>query len=116
MRITVEVTDALEHAHERGLVHRDIKPENILLQEARAAGGFRHRPGAAERGRRADYADGAESGHFALHGTLAGSPGAGGGRRADVYALGAVLYEMLGMPPPDRISGSTTRPPPQLCC
>ena len=31
VRITDQVSSALSHAHERGLVHRDIKPENILL-------------------------------------------------------------------------------------
>jgi Tol biopolymer transport system component/tRNA A-37 threonylcarbamoyl transferase component Bud32 len=31
VRILVEITDALAHAHARGVVHRDIKPDNILL-------------------------------------------------------------------------------------
>ncbi len=32
--IMAEVADALQHAHERGLVHRDLKPDNILLDQA----------------------------------------------------------------------------------
>jgi serine/threonine-protein kinase len=29
--IMIQISDALVHAHERGLIHRDIKPKNILL-------------------------------------------------------------------------------------
>ena len=35
VRIAREVLDALQYAHERGVIHRDIKPENILMQGGR---------------------------------------------------------------------------------
>jgi eukaryotic-like serine/threonine-protein kinase len=36
VKITTEVADALQYAHEQGVIHRDIKPENILLHNRRA--------------------------------------------------------------------------------
>ncbi|MFI5243592.1 MAG: serine/threonine-protein kinase [Gemmatimonadales bacterium] len=36
VRITMEVTGALDHAHRHGIVHRDVKPENIMLQDGHA--------------------------------------------------------------------------------
>src|SRR5512142_308493 len=35
--LAIEIADALEHAHQNGVIHRDIKPENVLIAEKRSA-------------------------------------------------------------------------------
>ena len=111
----VEVCHAVEFAHRRGVVHRDLKPANIMLGDlgeayvldwgiARVAG-----RGGGPAIRNTDLvAVEAEPGHTA-EGALLGTPGymapeqiadaAGADARADVYALGCVLFEVLTLHP-----------------
>ena len=97
VRIAREVADALDYAHRHGVIHRDIKPENILLHDGRAlVADFGIALAASKAGEHPDDGDGHVARHAAVH-----EPRAGDGRardhgaRRDVYALGAVLYEML---------------------
>ena len=102
VRIAREVADALEYAHQHGVVHRDIKPENILLHGGHAM--------VADFGiaLAASNVDGGA--RMTETGMSLGTPHymspeqAMGERtitpRADIYALGAVLYEMLTAEPP----------------
>jgi len=103
-----QISEALDYAHEQGVVHRDIKPENILLESGQAV--------VADFGiARALSAAGGES--LTATGMSVGSPhymspeqASGEGDldgRADLYALGCMMYEMLSGRPP--FSGTNAR-------
>jgi serine/threonine-protein kinase len=108
VRIATEVASALDYAHRHGVVHRDIKPENILLHDGQAM--------VADFGI-ALAASKASGDRMTETGMSLGTPHymspeqAMGEReitaRSDVYALGAVLYEMLTGDPP--FTGSTAQ-------
>ena len=95
------VSRALAFAHERGVVHRDVKPDNIVV---RTDG----EPQVMDFGLALDQQ---ASARLSVSGDIMGTPAymapeqargdlARIGARTDVYAIGAVLYEMLtGIPP-----------------
>ena len=104
VRITVEVGDALQYAHENGVIHRDVKPENILLSRGHAlVSDFGIAKLMEERG---STEGPALTGAGIAVGTAAYmSPEQASGDkridpRSDVYSLAAVLYEMLAGEPP----------------
>jgi serine/threonine-protein kinase len=107
VRLAREVAEGLGYAHDRGIIHRDIKPANILLS-----------------GRHALVADfgiaravGGEGETLTRTGLSVGTPHymapeqAAGDRevdhRADIYAVAALLYEMIAGEPP--FTGPTAR-------
>jgi eukaryotic-like serine/threonine-protein kinase len=108
VRIAGEVASALDYAHRRGVIHRDIKPENILLHEGQAlVADFGIALAASKAGGTRMTETGMSLGtpHYM-------SPEQAMGEReitarADVYALGAVTYEMLIGDPP--FTGSTAQ-------
>jgi serine/threonine-protein kinase len=103
IRLVHEIADALEHAHRRGVVHRDIKPENVLLAGATGDAGAVHavvadfgialalEQAGGDRLTRTGIALGTPQ--YMAPEQAAGSRAIDG--RADIYALGAVLHEML---------------------
>ena len=101
LRIAAEVASAVDYAHRHGVIHRDIKPENILLHEGEAVvADF----GIALAVREAGGPRLTESG-LSLGTPLYMSPEQASGSRevdarTDVYALAAVVYEMLVGEPP----------------
>ncbi len=101
VRLAREVADALDHAHVRGIVHRDVKPENVLLQDGHAlVADFGIALALEQAGGERITRTG-----FALGTPQYMSPEQAAGERAldarvDVYALGAVLHEMLAGEPP----------------
>lgn len=91
-----KVADALEHAHEHGVVHRDLKPGNIMLDQ-------KHEPHIMDFGLAKREASEVT---MTLDGQILGTPAymspeqaKGEGykvdRRADIYSLGVILFELL---------------------
>ncbi len=108
-RLLAAVARAVQHAHQNGILHRDLKPSNVLLADAPPANGLPWEPKISDFGL-AKQIDRAES--LTRTGAVVGtpsymSPEQATGRKdltpaADVYSLGAVLYECLTGRPPFR--------------
>jgi serine/threonine-protein kinase len=98
--ITIAICDALDYIHRNGVVHRDLKPENIMID-------------GNDNIKLIDFGIAARSGArrltFAKLSQVMGTPdyispeqvkGKRGDGRSDIYALGAMLYEMVTGKPP----------------
>ena len=107
MQIFLQITQAVSYAHNQGVIHRDLKPANVMLGEhgevqvvdwgiakVRSAAGV--------------HTDSQRDG-LTMPGQIVGTPsymapeqwaGAPVDERADIYALGVILYEMLTLQRP----------------
>jgi serine/threonine protein kinase len=106
IKYIANICDALEYAHNRGLIHRDIKPANIMLDVqgqailmdfgiAKIIGGKQH------------TATGAVVG-TALYMSPEVIQGEQADNRVDIYALGVTLFEILAGQPPYRADSAMT--------
>jgi hypothetical protein len=103
--IIAQVADALHHAHQFSIVHRDIKPANVVVSPS-------------GRAKLTDFGVAyVPASEVTQHGSALGSPrymapeqvlGQPIDRRADVFSLGVVLYELLARRNPFEWPGDTT--------
>jgi len=102
VRLIAEISRAIHHAHQRGILHRDLKPANILLDEE-------GRPLVSDLGlAKQIQSDSALTNTGAVVGTPAYMPPEQAAAKkeittaADIYSLGAILYEALTGKPPHK--------------
>ncbi len=98
LQIIPQICDALQYAHDEGVVHRDIKPENVLLDR-------KGRVKIADFGLAKILGVDTESLRLTAEGQVMGTPHymapeqverpLAVDHRADIYSLGVVFYEML---------------------
>ncbi len=101
LQIFIGIAEALQYAHDKGVLHRDIKPSNIILEQHQNS----YRPTVIDFGiARIVHEDSETPQNITKTGEIFGSPlymspeqgmGYKVDRRSDIYSLGCVMYECL---------------------
>jgi tRNA A-37 threonylcarbamoyl transferase component Bud32 len=101
LKFATQIADALDRAHRAGVTHRDVKPQNIMLtRDGVKVLDF----GLAKSAPKADPAEETLATTLTMEGTVLGTPqymapeqfeGNEADARSDIWAFGAVLYEMV---------------------
>lgn len=104
--LLLDVADAVQHAHQRGVIHRDLKPANILTSAVSGRPVPRVLDFGIAKPTEQFGGDLAPTSGIPVGTPAFMAPEQTGGRsidtRADIYALGAVLYQLIaGRPPID---------------
>jgi serine/threonine protein kinase len=99
LEMVAKICDALQHAHQRGLIHRDLKPANILVDESGQPktldfGVARLTDSDAQATRQTEIGQIIGTLGYMSPEQVLGEP-AEIDTRSDVYALGVILYELL---------------------
>lgn len=110
VQLFLEITDAVQHAHEHGVLHRDLKPDNVIVDDS---GHPRVLDFGVSRVVSEDEVGLTLTGTGQLVGTVAymapeQARGAAIDDRADLYALGTILYEILANELPIDVRGRLT--------
>ncbi len=121
LKLVMQVCEAVQHAHAKGVIHRDLKPANILVDESGRAkvldfGVARvTTPDVAARTMQTDVGQMVGTLGYMSPEQVAADPREID-TRADVYALGATLYELLTGSPPHRVQGKLLHEATRIIC
>ena len=100
VQLTLEVAEALGHAHAAGIVHRDIKPENVLISGGHALVADFGIARAASEGNAQKLTQTGMAVGTPVYMSPEQAVGDPVGPTSDLYSLGCMLYEMLAGEPP----------------
>ena len=115
LRLVAQACDAIQHAHQRGVIHRDLKPANLLVALTDADAQVKIVDFGIARTVGSDFTNESIT-QLTVHGYFMGTPAYMSpeqvhgrvediGTRCDVYALGAILFELLSGRPAIDLAG-----------
>ncbi|MBN39782.1 MAG: hypothetical protein CL457_03875 [Acidimicrobiaceae bacterium] len=105
LNVLTQVVDALQHAHQQGIIHGDLNPENIFLcseQKVKVSGFGLSTAENILRAASADFRE-AQSNYLSPEQLVGKNPN----EQSDIYALGRIILELVTGIPPEKINQSS---------